>query len=157
MYHGEHSSSVEMSNRASQARDTESSGNVTLGLSPSDKYHWFRGIFFQATVVGLAAFTAPGLWNAMNSVGAGGQQTPYLVMYASFLTRFPNLFPFVSLLTLNIETGLTQAPQGWECPPILTDDSDLPHRFHSRQPLRPKAHARLRHYWLRYLLGCSVH
>ncbi|OAL47410.1 MFS general substrate transporter [Pyrenochaeta sp. DS3sAY3a] len=43
-------------------------------------YSWFRGVFFQATVVGFCAFTAPGLWNAMQSVGAGGQQTPYLVM-----------------------------------------------------------------------------
>lgn len=43
-------------------------------------YSWFRGVFFQATIVGLCAFGAPGLWNAMQSVGAGGQQTPYLVM-----------------------------------------------------------------------------
>jgi hypothetical protein len=43
-------------------------------------YRWYRGVFFQATVVGFCAFTAPGLWNAMQSVGAGGQQTPYLVM-----------------------------------------------------------------------------
>lgn len=43
-------------------------------------YRWHRGVFFQATVVGLCAFAAPGLWNAMQSVGAGGQQTPYLVM-----------------------------------------------------------------------------
>lgn len=41
---------------------------------------WRRGVFFNATIVGLAAFAAPGLWNAMQSVGAGGQQTPYLVM-----------------------------------------------------------------------------
>ena len=47
---------------------------------PGEKYNWFRGVFFQATIVGIAAFTAPGLWIAMNSVGAGGQQTPYLVM-----------------------------------------------------------------------------
>lgn len=43
-------------------------------------YHWYRGVLFQATVVGLCAFAAPGLWNAMQSVGAGGQQSPYLVM-----------------------------------------------------------------------------
>lgn len=48
-------------------------------------YSWFRGVFFQATVVGFCAFTAPGLWNAMQSVGAGGAQTPYLVMYVSIL------------------------------------------------------------------------
>ena len=46
----------------------------------TQKYSWFRGVFFQATVVGISAFAAPGLWNAMNSVGAGGQQTPFLVM-----------------------------------------------------------------------------
>jgi hypothetical protein len=50
------------------------------GWQPGEKYNWFRGVFFQATIVGIAAFAAPGLWNAMNSVGAGGQQTPYLVM-----------------------------------------------------------------------------
>lgn len=46
----------------------------------NDTYSWRRGVFFNATIVGLAAFAAPGLWNAMQSVGAGGQQTPYLVM-----------------------------------------------------------------------------
>ncbi|KAI0109790.1 MFS general substrate transporter [Daldinia grandis] len=46
----------------------------------SPKYSWYHGVFFNATVVGISAFAAPGLWNAMNSVGAGGQQTPYLVM-----------------------------------------------------------------------------
>lgn len=44
------------------------------------KPQWFRSVFFQATIVGLCAFAAPGLWNAMQSVGAGGQQTPFLVM-----------------------------------------------------------------------------
>ncbi|KAF2680761.1 hypothetical protein K458DRAFT_344517 [Lentithecium fluviatile CBS 122367] len=46
----------------------------------TEPYRWYRGVFFQATVVGCCAFAAPGLWNAMQSVGAGGQQTPYLVM-----------------------------------------------------------------------------
>lgn len=41
---------------------------------------WHRRVFFQATIVGLCAFLAPGLYNAMQSTGAGGQQTPYLVM-----------------------------------------------------------------------------
>ena len=44
------------------------------------KYLWYRGVFCQATIVGCCAFAAPGLWNAMQSVGAGGAQTPYLVM-----------------------------------------------------------------------------
>ncbi|OLN81916.1 UNC93-like protein 6 [Colletotrichum chlorophyti] len=47
------------------------------------KRTWYRTVFFQATVIGLCAFFAPGLYNAMQSTGAGGQQTPYLVMSAS--------------------------------------------------------------------------
>lgn len=41
---------------------------------------WYRRVFFQATIVGFCAFLAPGLYNAMQSTGAGGAQTPYLVM-----------------------------------------------------------------------------
>lgn len=44
------------------------------------KSKWYRRVLFQATVVGLCAFLAPGLYNAMQSTGAGGQQKPYLVM-----------------------------------------------------------------------------
>lgn len=47
------------------------------------KRTWYRTVFFQATVIGLCAFFAPGLYNAMQSTGAGGQQTPYLVMSVS--------------------------------------------------------------------------
>lgn len=47
---------------------------------PNAKYKWYRGVFFNATIVGVAAFAAPGLWSAMQSVGAGGEETPYLVM-----------------------------------------------------------------------------
>jgi hypothetical protein len=45
-----------------------------------DKNTFYCRVFFQVTVVGLCAFLAPGLYNAMQSTGAGGQQTPYLVM-----------------------------------------------------------------------------
>jgi len=44
------------------------------------KRSWYRRVFFQATVGGCCAILAPGLYNAMQSTGAGGQQTPYLVM-----------------------------------------------------------------------------
>ncbi|KAH6975168.1 major facilitator superfamily domain-containing protein [Ilyonectria sp. MPI-CAGE-AT-0026] len=74
---------------------------LTVGDSPegdyAPKYNWFRGVFFQATVVGISAFAAPGLWNAMNSVGAGGQQTPFLVMAGNAV-----LF---SLMTITCLTG----------------------------------------------------
>lgn len=50
-----------------------------VAVQPEEK-KWYRQVFFQATVVGMCAFLAPGLYNAMQSTGAGGQQTPYLVM-----------------------------------------------------------------------------
>ena len=56
------------------------SENLELSSPDARPYSWFRGVFFQATIVGFAAFAAPGLWNAMQAVGAGGQVTPYLVM-----------------------------------------------------------------------------
>lgn len=75
-----------MSNNSSKAAEP-SATDVENERAQDPKYHWFRGVFFQATVVGIAAFTAPGLWNAMNSVGAGGQQSPYLVMYVRVTYR----------------------------------------------------------------------
>lgn len=51
-----------------------------VAAEPEEK-KWYRQVFFQATVVGMCAFLAPGLYNAMQSTGAGGQQTPYLVMF----------------------------------------------------------------------------
>lgn len=63
---------------ASTAEDHSDHNNVTSDTP--GKPHWFRSVFFQATIVGLLAFAAPGLWNALQSVGAGGQQTPFLVM-----------------------------------------------------------------------------
>ncbi|KAI1100460.1 MFS general substrate transporter [Jackrogersella minutella] len=71
------------------ALDETSAAGVNVETPPSgeseadgnqSRYAWYRGVFFNATIVGISAFTAPGLWNAMNSVGAGGQQAPYLVM-----------------------------------------------------------------------------
>ncbi|KAM5354137.1 hypothetical protein ACJ41O_000787 [Fusarium nematophilum] len=73
----------------------DDSTSTETGWLPGEKYNWFRGVFFQATIVGIAAFTAPGLWNAMNSVGAGGQQTPYLVMAGNAL-----LFSFMTITCL---------------------------------------------------------
>ncbi|KAH8831124.1 major facilitator superfamily domain-containing protein [Flagelloscypha sp. PMI_526] len=46
---------------------------------------WYRTTWFNAHVIGIVGFTAPGLWNAMNSLGAGGAQEPYLVNAANAL------------------------------------------------------------------------
>ncbi|KAF8886272.1 hypothetical protein CPB85DRAFT_1566842 [Mucidula mucida] len=48
--------------------------------SMENKRIWYRTTFFNLTIVGIAAFVAPGLYNALASTGAGGAQTPYLVM-----------------------------------------------------------------------------
>ncbi|KAI8072301.1 major facilitator superfamily domain-containing protein [Gongronella butleri] len=49
------------------------------------KPHWYRSVPFNSLVIGLVGFCAPGLWNAMSSLGAGGQQSPFLVNAASSL------------------------------------------------------------------------
>jgi MFS family permease len=46
---------------------------------------WYRGTLFNAFVIGLVGFFAPGLWNAMNALGAGGAQEPFLINAANAL------------------------------------------------------------------------
>jgi hypothetical protein len=46
----------------------------------------FRSPLFNVIIVGLISFTQPGIWNALNNTGAGGQQEPYLVNGANSLT-----------------------------------------------------------------------
>lgn len=46
---------------------------------------WYRTTLFNAFIIGGVGFLAPGLWNAMNSLGAGGAETPYLVNAANAL------------------------------------------------------------------------
>ncbi|KAL4762861.1 major facilitator superfamily domain-containing protein [Aspergillus foveolatus] len=47
---------------------------------------WYRSALFNVIIVGLISFTQPGIWNALNNTGAGGQQKPYLVNGANCLT-----------------------------------------------------------------------
>lgn len=46
----------------------------------------YRSALFNVIIVGLISFTQPGIWNALNNTGAGGQQEPYLVNGANSLT-----------------------------------------------------------------------
>ncbi|KAI1636035.1 major facilitator superfamily domain-containing protein [Biscogniauxia mediterranea] len=46
---------------------------------------WYHTTLFNAFVIGGVGFIAPGLWNAMNALGAGGAQEPYLVNAANAL------------------------------------------------------------------------
>jgi hypothetical protein len=47
---------------------------------------WYRSPLFNVILVGLVSFTQPGIWNALNATGAGGQQEPYLVNGSNALT-----------------------------------------------------------------------
>ncbi|KAH8912917.1 MFS general substrate transporter [Coniochaeta sp. PMI_546] len=53
--------------------------------SHPQKRTWFRTTLFNAFVIGAVGFLAPGLWNAMSSLGAGGAESPYLVNAANAL------------------------------------------------------------------------
>lgn len=55
---------------------------------------WYRSPLFNVILVGLISFTQPGIWNALNNTGAGGQQEPYLVNGANSLT-----FGYVTFFT----------------------------------------------------------
>lgn len=47
---------------------------------------WYRSTFYNITILGLCNFAAPGIWSAMNSLGAGGTASPALVNAANALT-----------------------------------------------------------------------
>ncbi|KAF2105628.1 major facilitator superfamily domain-containing protein [Lophiotrema nucula] len=47
---------------------------------------WYRSTFYNMTILGLCNFAAPGIWGAMNSLGAGGAASPHLVNAANALT-----------------------------------------------------------------------
>ncbi|KAJ3543032.1 hypothetical protein NM208_g3790 [Fusarium decemcellulare] len=58
----------------------------TSNASPQEPQKWYRTPLYNATILGLCSFAAPGLWGAMNSLGAGGAQKPYLVNTGNALT-----------------------------------------------------------------------
>ncbi|OGE53998.1 hypothetical protein PENARI_c007G01066 [Penicillium arizonense] len=55
-------------------------------LGQPRKVKWYRSTFFNALILGLCNFLAPGIWGAMNSLGGGGEEKPYLVNAANALT-----------------------------------------------------------------------
>ncbi|KAJ5112550.1 hypothetical protein N7532_000595 [Penicillium argentinense] len=50
------------------------------------KVEWYRSTFYNALILGMCNFLAPGIWGAMNSLGGGGEEEPYLVNAANSLT-----------------------------------------------------------------------
>ncbi|KAK5705124.1 hypothetical protein LTR97_002239 [Elasticomyces elasticus] len=47
---------------------------------------WYRSTWYNAVVLGICNFCAPGIWGAMNSLGGGGEESPWLVDTANALT-----------------------------------------------------------------------
>ncbi|KAH0430709.1 DUF895 domain membrane protein [Colletotrichum camelliae] len=66
----------------------DSPSGVALATEQSEKVpvKWYRSPFYNATILSMCSFAAPGLWGAMNSLGAGGAQEPYLVNTGNALT-----------------------------------------------------------------------
>ncbi|EPS96992.1 hypothetical protein FOMPIDRAFT_130664 [Fomitopsis schrenkii] len=50
------------------------------------KPRWYRSTTYNAVVLGLCNLFAPGIWIAMNSLGGGGAQKPYLVNASNALS-----------------------------------------------------------------------
>ncbi|OAF99392.1 uncharacterized protein CC84DRAFT_1232841 [Paraphaeosphaeria sporulosa] len=64
-----------------------SSSDLATGVEKRDHpTKWYRSTFYNMTILGLCNFSAPGIWGAMNSLGAGGAQSPGLVNAANALT-----------------------------------------------------------------------
>lgn len=67
-----------------------SQGNVSEASDEQPKQlvkvKWYRSTFYNAIILGICNFCAPGIWGAMNSLGGGGQQDPWLVNAANALT-----------------------------------------------------------------------
>ncbi|GAA6004593.1 uncharacterized protein JCM10292_005685 [Rhodotorula paludigena] len=59
------------------------SGSVSPEPFEDRKYSVFRSPFVQVNIVGACAFLSPGLWNSMNTLGAGGGQSPFLANAAN--------------------------------------------------------------------------
>ncbi|KAI2615009.1 MFS general substrate transporter [Hypoxylon sp. NC1633] len=71
--------------------------------SGTKNIQFFRSMLFQIFVVGICAFSAPGIWSAMNGLGVGGSQSPNLVNAANAL-----LYAFMTFTCL-VAPWLTNA------------------------------------------------
>lgn len=62
-----------------------SSDTDNAPTSTPPKRTWYHTTLFNAFIIGGVGFMAPGLWNAMNSLGAGGAESPFLINAANAL------------------------------------------------------------------------
>ncbi|KAL1976782.1 hypothetical protein VTN31DRAFT_3064 [Thermomyces dupontii] len=68
--------------------DSEDESQTNQPVEQQRRYpvKWYRSSFFNALILGVCNFLAPGIWGAMNSLGGGGNQSPFLVNAANSLT-----------------------------------------------------------------------
>ena len=64
-----------------------------IPVEDKEKRVWYHSTLFNAFVIGGVGFMAPGLWNAMNSLGAGGAQSPFLINAANALVFGLSMLP----------------------------------------------------------------
>lgn len=61
--------------------------STTNGISSKrHKVKWYRSTYYNAIILGLCNFCCPGIWGAMNALGGGGEESPWLVDAANALT-----------------------------------------------------------------------
>ncbi|KAL5343003.1 major facilitator superfamily domain-containing protein [Aspergillus crustosus] len=71
----------------SEGTADKSRSDAPVAVLPNSKLVRLCGsTWFNVIAVGFVSFTQPGIWNALASMGAGGQQEPYVVNAASALT-----------------------------------------------------------------------
>ena len=64
---------------------SRSVSSTDIAVENKEKRIWYHSTLFNAFIIGGVGFMAPGLWNAMNSLGAGGAQSPFLINAANAL------------------------------------------------------------------------
>ncbi|EGP86870.1 unnamed protein product [Zymoseptoria tritici ST99CH_1A5] len=74
------------------ASDAKEPATPSTHSAPSEqqqqkvKVKWYRSTVYNALILGICNFCAPGIWGAMNSLGGGGSQQPWLINAANSLT-----------------------------------------------------------------------
>lgn len=67
-------------------KETFTSDTTPLPKEQRHPVKWYRSTAANIFILGCCNLAAPGIWGAMNSLGAGGSQSPSLVNAANALT-----------------------------------------------------------------------
>ncbi|KAJ6013888.1 hypothetical protein N7540_008479 [Penicillium herquei] len=74
------------SEKSAPPKDEEVSDSYDPQVGESHPVKWHRSTFYNSIILGVCNLLAPGIWTAMNSLGGGGEEKPYLVNAANALT-----------------------------------------------------------------------